>query len=226
MQVNLDTRKLTSLALVAFIVGGTLGGLLFNIGGIYVPSSNLSQVFGNMKRFTSYDELKDYLTEYSSGDSRYYNSRGLGFPTLSFDMAMSGDGKAVQAPEAGTSTDYSLTNIQVEGVDEADVVKTDGEYVYYVKGTQIIIIKAYPTEEVGIVTRINTENYITDIYVSSNRLVAFASSGYYYYNDYLEEDVQKGPQTTLTVYDISDKENPKKSAAVSMKIIFIPSIVS
>jgi hypothetical protein len=62
MQVSLDTRKLTSFALVAFIVGGTLGGILFNLGGVYVPSSDLSQVFGNMKRFTSYDELKEYLT--------------------------------------------------------------------------------------------------------------------------------------------------------------------
>jgi uncharacterized secreted protein with C-terminal beta-propeller domain len=216
MQVSFDTRKLTSFAIVAFIVGGTLGGILFNLGGVYVPSSDLGQVFENMKRFTSYDELKEYLTEYSSGQFRYYYSRGLGFPMLTFDIAMSGDGKAVQAPEAGTSTDYSGTNIQVEGVDEADVVKTDGEYIYYVQGNQIIIIKAYPAEEAGIVTRINSENYITDIYVSSNRLVVFASSDYYYYYDYFEEDDQRGPQTTLTVYDISDKENPEKIRELGM----------
>jgi uncharacterized secreted protein with C-terminal beta-propeller domain len=223
MQVSFDTRKLTSFAIVAFIVGGTLGGILFNLGGVYIPSNDLSQVFGNMNRFTSYDELKEYLTEYSSEHSRYYRSRGLGFPMLTFDNAMSGDGKAVQAPEAGTSTDYSGTNIQVEGVEEADIVKTDGEYIYYVQGTQILIIKAYPTEEAGIVTRINSENYITDIYVSSNRLVVFASSDYYYYYDYLEEDEQKGPQTTLTVYDISDKENPEKIRELGMDGIYFNS---
>jgi uncharacterized secreted protein with C-terminal beta-propeller domain len=223
MQVSLDTRKLASFALVAFIVGVSLGGILFNLGGVYVPRSELSQVFGNMKRFTSYDELKEYLTEYSSGHSMYYYSRGLGFPTLTFDIAMSGDSKAVQAPEAGTSTDYSGTNIQVEGVDEADVVKTDGEYIYYVKGTQVIIIKAYPAEEAGIVTRINSENYITDIYFSSNSLVVFASSGFDYYYDYFEEGEQKGPQTTLTVYDISDKENPEKIRELGMDGIYFNS---
>ena len=29
--------------------------------------------------------------------------------------------------------DYSTTNVQVQGVDEADVVKTDGEFIYQVK---------------------------------------------------------------------------------------------
>jgi inhibitor of cysteine peptidase len=214
MQVSLNTRKLTSFTLVAFIVGGALGGILFKLGGVYVPGSDLSQVFGNMKRFTSYDELKEYLTEYSSGHFRYY-SRSLGFPMSIFEFVMSGDGKAIQAPEASTSTDYSGTNIQVEGVDEADVVKTDGEYIYYVQGTQIIIIKAYPTEEASIVTRIKSKNHITDIYVSNNRLVAFTSNEYYYY-DYFKEDDHRGPQTTLTVYDISDKENPEKIRELGM----------
>jgi len=67
MQVSLDTRKLTSFALVAFILGGALGGVLWNMGGVYVPNSNLDAFFGNMHRFTSYDELKEYLTDYSSG---------------------------------------------------------------------------------------------------------------------------------------------------------------
>ena len=31
---------------------------------------------------------------------------------------------------SGATTDYSTTNIQVAGVDEADTVKTDGQYIY------------------------------------------------------------------------------------------------
>ena len=34
--------------------------------------------------------------------------------------------------EATGSDDYSTTNVQVQGVDEADVVKTDGEFIYQV----------------------------------------------------------------------------------------------
>ena len=29
-----------------------------------------------------------------------------------------------------TKNDYSTTNIQVEGVDEGDIIKTDGKYIY------------------------------------------------------------------------------------------------
>lgn len=34
-----------------------------------------------------------------------------------------------ESRSAGGSDDYSTTNVQVQGVDEADVVKTDGEYI-------------------------------------------------------------------------------------------------
>ena len=218
LQVSLDTRKLTSFALVAFIVGGALGGILWNMGGVYVPSSDLSQVFGNMKRFTSYDELKEYLTDYGSESNgiRVY-SLGSGLTTLTGKSFVIADGAQVTA-ESGSGTDYSGTNIQVEGVDEADVVKTDGEYIYYAKGNQVIILRAYPAEEAGIVTRINMQNYVSDIYVSGDRLVVFASAQYYYYDYYYmpEGSEQTGPQTTLTVYDITDKANPQKIRELGM----------
>lgn len=38
------------------------------------------------------------------------------------------------APQTGGgSGDYSKTNVQVEGIDEGDIVKTDGEYIYVLK---------------------------------------------------------------------------------------------
>ncbi len=212
LQVNIDTRKLTSFALVAFIVGGALGGILFNLGGVYVPSSDLSQVFGNMKHFASYDELKDYLTEAGSGMYKYYGGRGIGFPFIMYDMAASGDGSQVTlSPESGASTnDYSGTNIQVEGVDEADMVKTDGEYIYYARGNQVIILKAYPAEDAGIVTRINMENYVSDIYIGGDKLVVFSASDSYYYYYTRGDSSEHGPQTLLTIYNISDRANPEK----------------
>jgi uncharacterized secreted protein with C-terminal beta-propeller domain len=214
LQINLDTRKLTSFALVAFIVGGALGGILWNMGGVYVPTSDLDQVFGNMKRFTSYDELRDYLTEHTYGGINVYYD--IPFPfrfqrfSISSDVMVTFESaQSVPPPSAGK--DYSGTNVQVEGVDEADVVKTDGEYIYYVKGKQIIILKAYPAEDAGIVSRINLPQYVSDIYASRDRLVVFTSEEYYYYH-YIEEieNHEKGPQTTVTIYDIKNKANPEK----------------
>jgi len=42
----------------------------------------------------------------------------------------------------GAEEDYSQTNVQVQGVDEADMVKTDGEYIYKVKNNKIIYNKS------------------------------------------------------------------------------------
>ena len=60
------------------------------------------------------------------------------------------------APEAGggggddsAAFDYSRTNVQVEGVDEADIVKTDGKYIYVVSGQKVVIIDAASQEIVN-----------------------------------------------------------------------------
>ena len=37
---------------------------------------------------------------------------------------------SAQAPAAAGAADFSSTNVQVEGVDEADIIKTDGTYIY------------------------------------------------------------------------------------------------
>lgn len=62
--------------------------------------------------------------------------------------------------------DYSTTNIQVEGVDEADVVKTDGEYLYIVS-----------TEEQQLyIVRTNNGNPMDGILVSLS-MYDFAQAG-------------------------------------------------
>jgi inhibitor of cysteine peptidase len=219
MQVNLDTRKLTSFALVAFIAGGALGGILWNMGGVYVPNSVLGQTFGNMKHFTSYDDLKEYLTEHSSGPYRILG-RGFGLPLVMYESVASG-GNAVPylAPSGqstGDSIDFSSTNIQVEGVDEADTVKTDGSYIYYTRGNEVIILRAYPAEDAGIVSRITLENRVSDLYLSEDKLVVFSSSDTYYSHYVINSDTEHGPQTLLTIYNISDRNNPEKIRELGM----------
>lgn len=74
--------------------------------------------------------------------------------------------------------DYSSTNVQVEGVDEADVIKTDGTYIYKVRRDKISIVKAVPPQEMSLVSEVkfNLQNYYPqDIYVDGNRLVVIGS---------------------------------------------------
>lgn len=66
---------------------------------------------------------------------RYFMKNQVGAP-----VAM--DAAAETADRSGTGGDYSKTNIQVEGVDEADIIKTDGRYLYLVANSRLYVVDA------------------------------------------------------------------------------------
>jgi len=77
-----------------------------------------------ISKFSSYEELKEFVNT---------NTQDKGMLNMP-DRFWSGTGETEEdalAP-AAPGSDYSTTNIQVAGVDEADIVKTDGEYIYFV----------------------------------------------------------------------------------------------
>ncbi|MEE8232524.1 MAG: beta-propeller domain-containing protein [Thermoplasmata archaeon] len=49
---------------------------------------------------------------------------------------------------------FSGTNVQVAGVDEADILKTDGEMIYLASGEGVVLIRAHPPTMMGVVSRI------------------------------------------------------------------------
>jgi inhibitor of cysteine peptidase len=131
-----------------------------------------------LNKFASYEELKNFLETASS--SLPYN-----FWVRSGDVMLESGEYSVQAttpepapavpiePSEATDSDYSKTNIQVEGVDEADIVKTDGEYIYIVSGGNITIVKAYPPEEAKVLSKIIVEGSITGIFINGDKLAVF-----------------------------------------------------
>ena len=50
------------------------------------------------------------------------------------------------------------TNVQVAGVDEADLVKTDGNFIYQVNKQNIKIIRAYPVSELQVASTISFDD--------------------------------------------------------------------
>ena len=65
---------------------------------------------------------------------------------------------------------FSTTNTQEQGVDEADIVETDGQYIYLARGQEIIIIDAWPADEAKEVARISVEGQIDGIYLTGDKL--------------------------------------------------------
>ncbi len=170
-----------------------------------------------LNKFSSYAELKNYVE--ASPQSGYYAlGRGGAMPESADSFALSAGPTAPEpAPQATGQYDaneYSKTNIQVEGVDEADIIKTDGEYIYMISNNTIIILKAYPAEEAEILSRISFNGTIMGIFINNDRLAVFEDD-YGFYTLYekvtpyapVEINYDK-PKTSIKVYDISDREKP------------------
>ena len=164
-----------------------------------------------ISRFSSYDELKEFV------NTNTQDKGMLNMPNRFWSGSAEED---ALAPAPGES-DYSATNIQVAGVDEADIVKTDGEYIYLVSSNKSIIVKAYPPGEAQIVSQIELEGTIIGIFLNGARLVLFEQEMpyYLYYDDMpVEEESPIGyisPTIAIKVYDVSDRDNPQLQREVS-----------
>jgi len=90
------------------------------------------------------------------------------------------------------------TNTQVRGVDEADILKNDGEHLYYVQGGRLYIVQLQP--ELKVLTSLGIPNYRqnTELYVRENRMALV----------YSEYPPGGDPASSVQVYDIADREKP------------------
>ena len=71
-------------------------------------------------------------------DNYHYRKGYVNYSTREFDIV---EESAMGTNTTGTTTkkDYSKTNIQVDGVDEADILKTDGDFIYSISENKVII---------------------------------------------------------------------------------------
>lgn len=86
----------------------------------------------------------------------------------------SGDGTQMlplaSASDSSSSSDYSTTNTQVAGVDEADIVKTDGHYLYILSGQELVIVDASVPDTTHIVSRTTLDGSPQAMYLYNGRL--------------------------------------------------------
>lgn len=101
-------------------------------------------------------------------------------PKASSVQGGSASNGAAEASEA-VAKDYTVTNNQVEGVDEADIIKTDGKYVYVLprSGDSVVISEVFPTASARIMSRVNLTQYnlrARDAMLDGNTLVLLGHS--------------------------------------------------
>lgn len=97
--------------------------------------------------------------------------------------------------------DYSTTNIQVENVDEADITKTDGDYIYSISEDNVVITNVIDPANIKVEAKIKpTDEYIPeDLILYENKLIVIGTK-YIQYNKY---------DTYVNVYDITNKSKPR-----------------
>lgn len=117
---------------------------------------------------------------------------------------------------------HSSTNVQVSGVDEADIIKNDGRYIYYLKNNSVVIVDCQKPENMNIVSEIwvgetDEDNYYTsDMFLCDNQLVVvlnqerYNSSTVNYSSDVMIDCCYAlDSDTVIKVYDVKDKSSPE-----------------
>ena len=169
--------------------------------------------FENYYHTTTYKELEKQMAAVWEKQEREYGAAA--------------DGEVEESADEDTGGgSYSTTNLQVEGVDEGDIVKTDGAYIYIlsagnwlriVKADSLELVKEIPTEEIG-----SNVTY-REMYVDDSLLILAADqyeNGLKESTEYTDcvEDVyyiEDSSKTILVTYDISDPSNPRLAGKVS-----------
>ena len=155
-----------------------------------------------------YDELLLLMKE---------NENSLEYRNFTDNFAPESSATATDDASKDTSS-YSKTNVQVKGVDEGDVVKTDGNRIYRVSYNRLVAIDIKDGEmEVVLNDVLDSSNsdtqstYYSDIYLTDTKLVVIGQRYQYYlmthggeiFNSRMDFWYQFGlPQVLVNVYDL------------------------
>lgn len=157
---------------------------------------------------------------------------------LSKEAATAGTAESMEQESlmgaAGEAERYSETNVQTLGIDESDVVKTDGEYLYLLRGGQVSIVQAgEEMKQVGEV-RPQTQDSAASVcamYVDGDKLVLMLQE----YSAGLEEKedekladydllyIDESRSVSILTYDISDRKNPVLAGKVTQDGSYVTS---
>lgn len=210
--------------LIIVIVATGIVIMAIIVGQVEKPPKNTNTTPTSSTKLATYDSCQAIATAFEeSGADRNQGFKlfdaplGLGMMEKSAESVPVTGGSTSEAPE------YSKTNIQVEGVDEADIVKTDGSYIYTVTGNKLSIAKAYPADEAKVVSQTTFDNITPqEIFIHKNTLLLFGYS-YDYYDDLVTMDEkeimprQAYSFTTIELWNILSKESPEKIRTIEIE---------
>jgi len=197
--------------LVRKLIGGILiVGVLAAALAAGLSYKPLQSAANEPAKFNSYEELVNYIgnsTKTAEQFNMLFGLRGaMPEVMVSMDQTIGGGNmkkmettltqdSARSKQESAPAPDYSGTNNQVQGVDEADLVKTDGSYLYVISGSELFIIKAQPANQAVKLAALKFTGQPSEAFINGDTLVVFGNG--------------PDPQTMfINKYNISDRSKP------------------
>lgn len=157
-----------------------------------------------LRPFADCDELRDYMKRMAMEEARYDWA-------FAFEIGFIAQDYEIKSYSDGGATSYSTTNLQEAGVDEADLVKTDGTWLYSLAGGTLVVSLGWPLEEASEVARVPIDGVPDGLYLDGDTVIVLSEvdpwmdvpsprSGA---GIYREE-----PMTLATVIDVTDRGAP------------------
>lgn len=163
------------------------------------PPANTS---ARLTRVGSCDELREALTESFVEELVSWRYS----PPMYAEDAGADDGGSGDA-----ASDFSTTNVQEEGVDEPDLVKTDGAYLYVITQgmPELQVVDAWPAEETQVVGRVALDGWPYSMFLDGDTLAVFQ---YVWEGDRDvtgDSPLRDGYGTRITFVDVTDRTAPR-----------------
>ncbi len=176
--------------------------------GVQTPKNKTGEMRGEgIRTFSSLAELEAYVRENEGGGAvdRYEFVRAAPSVMLADNVA-----EAMPAAQSGAK-DFSGTNVQVQGVDEGDFVKNDGEFLYLLNDDALVIVRAYPPAQAAVVSTTHVPGDPESLFLAEDRVLVVTEDyekqftfGQYDYLP-LRRSVSR---TRALLYDVEDREHP------------------
>lgn len=180
--------------------------------------------------FTSCEDMSTTLTEFvkENFDQRHGGPMPYLRGGMVDDVAVQANGAEARdqattkesslAPTVSSSTDFSTTNIQVAGVDEPEILKSDGDYLYYYnQRLQKIFVIQSPLNRATSMITLSQAKIVAlialpqtfgqiQLFVRDNQLIIIWSR----WSDRVQAWVlDTWSKTIVVTYDMHDKTTPK-----------------
>ncbi len=181
-------------------------------------------VIGTMENFKQL--LSEYEAQFAT-NQKYFSDD---FTTKSIeDFSRAVMPQSANKEMAEGTADSSQTNVQVQGVDEADIVKTDGTYIYQVNQKNVVIIKAVPANDMQVAAKIDFGKASftpQEIFLDNKHLVVIGHNNPESYNNKLMDKslragIYPSPRhqtTTLAlIYNIESKNSIQKVREIELQ---------